>query len=162
GPTAYSFQLFFESCFVKRAPEERRIFILQDPYLSLAFGSGGYQVPKSESHLGTVAHRLLRVAVGVMAWDIGFEVQAIGWRNEVMGVTAILWRIGPREFGLGQILFSVERNDVSNDQCADAQFNGAHAEEGVIIAIEDVVVIDAQPKMERITWAHAERLTRKS
>ena len=80
-----------------------------------------------------------------MARHVGFEMQAVWCRDEMAGVTAFFRRLGPGVFRLGQVLFSVERYDVSNDRRAEAKLDGAHAEERVVIAIEDVVVIDPQP-----------------
>ena len=61
------------------------------------------------------------------------------------GVAALFRRFGPGVFRLGQVLFPIKRQDISNDRLTQGQFDGAHAQERVIIAIEGVLVIDPQP-----------------
>ena len=48
----------------------------------------------------------------LMAGHIGFEMQAVGTRDGVVGISTIFGGIGPDELGLCQVLFAIKGHDV--------------------------------------------------
>ena len=139
------------------APSEWRVFVLPDAHPALAFGAGGDQVPEPQFHLGVVAHGALLVAIALMALHVGLEVQAVRSGDKVASVAALLRRFWPCVLRLCQILFPIKRQSVSHDRLTQGHFDGADTQERIIIAIEDMLMIDPQPEVHHVTRAQADR-----
>ena len=96
GPAADRLQTFLEASLMELAPGDRCVFVLRDPNAALALGSGGDQIPESQSHLGVIAHGALLVAIRLMAQHVGLEMQTVGTGDEVPRVAAILREVQAR------------------------------------------------------------------
>ena len=126
-------------------PGARRLAILDDRRLPVALGARGDQVPEAEAHPGAVADRALLEAIRLVARNVRLDVQAVGRGDEDAGVAAIGGRVvgaGPAAVRLaGEVRLAVERQVVLDLRAAQRQLDGPGPEQGVVGAVEEVVVL---------------------
>ena len=129
------------------------ILVLDDPGLALALGARRDQVPEPEPHPGAVADGALLESVRLVARDVGLQVQAVGRGDEQASVEAIGRGIagrGPVQgAGAGETALVIQGQGVLEAHLAEGQFQGAGAEQGVVGAVEEVVVLEAETDAER-------------
>ncbi len=131
-------------------PGGGRVLVLGDPGAAFALGAGGDQVPEPEPHLRAIADGPFGKAVILVPRDMGFEVEAVGGRDVMTGVTAVFGRHRPGGLRLRQVLLAVHRHDrISKRRRAQVQLDRAEAEQGIVITVEEMLVLEAEPDPHR-------------
>ena len=148
GPAADVFERLLATPVTEDFPGDRRVLVLRDPRPARALGAVGDQVGEAQAHLRPVTDRNLGEPIKRVAGEMGRQVEAVGAREEVLRVAAV---VGDVEGGAGRLrhaLLAVQRQDVAERGAAQAEFQVALSQQRIVRPVDDVLVLEPKSDPE--------------
>ena len=73
------------------------------------------------------------------------------------GVATLFGRLGPGRLGLGEVLLAVQGHEVADRRPTQRQLDFTDRQERVVVAVEDVLVLQPEPHVHEPTGGDAQR-----